>query len=95
MMTSTGKICWSGLLVGVQPRIRLLRSFDERQHSYQGYVLRVRGECSVGEIREIAVPVGKGKILRGQSQTVETGEFLIAVGQGAHEKHRFRAGMEL
>lgn len=22
------------------------------------------------------------------------GEFLIAVGQGAHEKHRFRAGME-
>jgi hypothetical protein len=25
----------------------------------------------------------------------ETGEFLVAVGKGAHEKHRFRAGMEL
>ena len=25
----------------------------------------------------------------------ETGVFLIAVGPGAHEKHRFRAGMEL
>lgn len=66
------KITWAGRLVGVQPRIRLLRSFDERQHSYQGYVLRVDGTC--GE---------------------ETGEFLIAVGKGAHEKHRFRAGMEL
>jgi len=25
----------------------------------------------------------------------QAGEFLIAVGQGAHKKHRFRAGMEL
>lgn len=25
----------------------------------------------------------------------QTGEFLIAVGEGAHEKHRFQAGMEL
>jgi len=25
----------------------------------------------------------------------ETGEFLIAVGKGAREKHQFRAGMEL
>ena len=69
---SAEKIAWSGRLVGVQPRIRLLRSFDERQHIYQGYVLRVDGTC--GE---------------------KTGEFLIAVGQAAHEKHRFRAGMEL
>ena len=68
MITGTGKIFRSGLLVGVQPRIRLLQSFDERQHSYHGYVLRVRGEFSVGEIREIAVLVGKSKILRGQSQ---------------------------
>ncbi|MFQ5473045.1 MAG: hypothetical protein ACE5FA_09200, partial [Dehalococcoidia bacterium] len=61
-----------GRLVGVQARIRLVRSFDERQHSYQGYVLRIDGTC-----------------------TEEAGEFLVAVGQGAHEKHRFRAGMEL
>jgi hypothetical protein len=66
------KIPWSGRLVGVQPRIRLLRSFDQRQHSYQGYVLRVGGTC--GE---------------------EAGEFLIAVGKAAHDKHQFRAGMEL
>jgi len=40
----TCKICWSGELLGVQPRIRLTRSFDERTLSYLGYVLRIRGE---------------------------------------------------
>jgi hypothetical protein len=66
------KVAWSGRLMAVQPRIRLTRSFDERHHSYHGYVLRVDGTCGH-----------------------ETGEFLIDVGKGAHEKHRFRAGMEL
>jgi len=66
------KIEWSGRIVAVQPRIRLMRSFDERHHSYQGYVLHVDGTCG------------------GQ-----TGEFLIAVGEGAHERHRFQTGMEM
>lgn len=66
------KVAWSGRLVAVQPRIRLTRSFDERNHSYHGYVLRIDG--TFGN---------------------ETGEFLVAVGKGAHEKHRFRAGMYL
>jgi hypothetical protein len=66
------KVAWRGRLVAVQPRIRLTRSFDERHHSYLGYVLRVDGTC--GD---------------------ETGEFLIAVGKTAHEKHQFRVGMEL
>ena len=66
------KVKWSGRLVAVQPRIRLSRSFDERYHSYHGYVLSISGTC--GD---------------------KTGEFLIAVGKGAHEKHQFHAGMEL
>ena len=66
------KVAWIGRLVAVQPRIRLLRSFDQRHHSYQGYVLRIDGTC--GD---------------------EAGEFLIAIGKGAHEKHRFQAGMKL
>ena len=70
--TNLEKVAWSGRLVAVQPRIRLTRSFDERHHSYHGYVLRVDGMC--GD---------------------ETREFLVAVGKGAHEKHRFRAGMDL
>lgn len=66
------KVVWSGRIVAVQPRIRLIRSFDQRHHSYQGYVLRIDGICGA-----------------------ERGEFLIAVGKGAHGRHRFCAGMEL
>jgi hypothetical protein len=70
--SSAGKVSWSGRILGVQPRIRLLRSFDERHHSYLGYVLRIQGK--IGE---------------------DTGEFMVAVGKAAHEKHRFQAGMEV
>jgi len=66
------KVQWSGRVVAVQPRIRLTRSFDERSHSYLGYVLRIDGTCGGG-----------------------AGEFLIAVGEGAHAKHRFQTGMEI
>jgi hypothetical protein len=52
------KIAWSGRIKAVQPRIRLLRSFDERQHSYLGYVLRVDGACG-DETGEFRVAVGK------------------------------------
>jgi hypothetical protein len=69
---SIEKVAWSGRIKAIQPRIRLMRSFDERHHSYQGYVLRIDGTC--GD---------------------ESGEFQIAIGKAAHEKHQFRAGMEL
>lgn len=52
------KVAWSGRLVAVQPRIRLKRSWTERYHSYQGYVLRVDGACA-GEKGEFLVAVGK------------------------------------
>lgn len=66
------KINWSGEIEAVQPRIRLTRSFDERYHSYLGYVIVIEGTCG-GEM----------------------GEFLVAVGKGAHEKHQFHGGMLL
>jgi hypothetical protein len=65
------KVPRSGRVVAVQPRIRLIRSFDERSHSYLGYVLRIDGTCG------------------GQAD-----EFLIAVGEAAHEKHQFQEGKE-
>ena len=52
------KIAWSGRIVAVQPRIRLMRSFDERHHSYQGYVLRIEGTCG-DESDEFKIAVGK------------------------------------
>ena len=67
-----GKVQWSGRITSVQPRIRLMRSFDEQSHSYLGYVLRIGG--NFGD---------------------ESGEFIIAIGKAAHQKHQFRAGMEV
>jgi hypothetical protein len=52
------KVPWAGRIKGVQPRIRLTRSYNERQHTYQGYVLRVDGNCG-GKVGEFLVAVGK------------------------------------
>jgi len=54
----SAKVTWRGTLLAVQPRIRLTRSFDQRNHSYLGYVLFVRGAVA-GEAREFPVGIGK------------------------------------
>ncbi len=54
----TEKTPWSGRLIAVQPRIRLWRSFDQFQHTYQGYVLTIGG-VKGGEPGEFQVAVGK------------------------------------
>ena len=51
------KVPWRGTLLGVQPRIRLTRSFDQRHHSYLGFVLFLRGTAA-GEAREFSVGIG-------------------------------------
>jgi len=53
------KIEWQGHLIGVQPRIRLLRSFDQRHHGYLGYVLIVDGQVGV-KFKQYLVGIGKG-----------------------------------
>lgn len=57
-MTRPAKVPWSGVLISIQPRIRLLRSFDQRSHTYLGYVLRVAGTVE-GATREVTVAIGK------------------------------------
>jgi len=59
MRARTEKVEWSGEVVSVQPRIRLLRSFDERTHSYLGYVLGIEGRCGE-QTGAFAVAIGKG-----------------------------------
>lgn len=88
------KINWEGKLSSVQPRIRLLRSFDQRSHSYLGYILRVDGTIGA-ESREFSVAVGKGAhakhefrvgdLVRGECLLVanprlETAEYYKASG---------------
>ena len=52
------KLEWEGIIVGVQPRIRLTRSFDERYHTYLGYSLRIQGQID-GESGEFLIGIGK------------------------------------
>ena len=49
----------AGTVTAVQPRISLWRSFDERSHTYLGYVLRVFGEVDDAPA-EFAVAIGPG-----------------------------------
>ena len=79
-MAAPGKLSWSGMVLSVQPRIRLTRSYDERQHSYLGYVLSVRGAIA-DESRGFLVALGTaaqekhqfraGDVVRGEGVPVE------------------------
>jgi len=73
------KVSWQGRVVAIQPRIRLLRSFDQRGHVYLGYCLFLTG--SVGDhAGEFSVGIGKaaqakhqfraGDVVRGTSSPV-------------------------
>ena len=74
------KLTWEGRVLGVQPRIRLLRSFDETAHTYLGYNLRLDGRLGDAR-RTFVVAVGKaahqkhefgvGDSCRGQGVPVE------------------------
>ena len=76
-MAATEKIAWQGVLIAVQPRIRLGRSFDQRSHTYLGYALRVRGTVGT-ETRDFLVGVGQGAHAKHQFQAGDTvsGEAL-------------------
>jgi hypothetical protein len=53
----TDKLVWQGRILGVQPRIRLYRSFDQRSQTDLGYLLRVEGSVG-GEERIFTVGIG-------------------------------------
>jgi hypothetical protein len=65
--TQKDKILWSGKVISVQPRIRLLRSFDQRSHSYLGYVLQVQSIIE-SEERTLGIAIGKGAQAKHQFQ---------------------------
>ena len=74
------KLFFQGTLTSIQPRIRLMRSFDQRSHSYLGYALRVNGTIG-NEQREFLIGIGKGAqskllfragdVISGECQKVE------------------------
>ncbi len=61
------KLAWSGVITGNQPRIRLTRSFDERSHSYLGFVLAIDGVMG-DEPSEFTIGIGKAAQSKHQFQ---------------------------
>jgi len=58
-MEKPKKLSWSGKILAIQPRIRLMRSFDQRNHAYLGYALRLKGKID-NEERKFIIGIGKG-----------------------------------
>ena len=52
------KTSWRGEIISIQPRIRLMRSFDQSSHSYLGYILFIKGVVNNNE-REFSIGIGK------------------------------------
>ena len=55
---SLPKYGFQGEIISAQSRIRLLRSYDQRNHSYLGYSLTISGVMD-GESGEFTVGIGK------------------------------------
>lgn len=83
------KVSWLGTELAVQPRIRLLRSFDERSHGYLGYALRLNGTID-GEDREFTIGIGKAAQAKHEFRCgdVEPG-MCVPVPEQAHELVEF------
>jgi hypothetical protein len=56
---------WSGVITFVQPRIRLTRSFSELSHTYQGYLIGLRGRLD-GVSRQFVIAIGQAAHARHQ-----------------------------
>jgi len=75
-MLLSDKIAWSGVVTAVQPRIRLTRSFDQRSHTYLGYLLRIDGTIG-GDCAEFRVGIGSGAQARHQ---LRVGDLVEGLG---------------
>lgn len=81
------KVAWHGTIEGIQPRIRMMRSFDERSHIYLGYILLLKGALE-GDSRDFIVAIGKaaqtkhefqiGDMVEGKSEPVSDERLEVA-----------------
>lgn len=88
-----GKIPWHGVLISVQPRIRLTRSFDQRSHTYLGYTLTVRGSIGT-EAREFLLGAGQGAHARHQFRAgdIVSGDALPVIDPQLETVEFYRIG---
>lgn len=81
----TLKLIFRGIILSVQPRIRMIRSFDERSHNYLGYSLLIKGVIDYVE-RDFPDRAEEDK-----SEKI----FSVGIGKAAHLKHQFCAGNDV
>lgn len=71
------KSIFTGKIISIQPRIRLLRSFDEASHTYLGYAIKLEGEL---DNTKSTFSIGIGKAAHAKHQfkvnDVITGECV-------------------
>lgn len=56
--TNMNKSIFKGIIISIQPRIRMTRSFDEASHTYLGYAIKLEGELN-GEETTFSIGIGK------------------------------------
>ena len=71
------QITWSGVVVSIQPRIRLTRSFDQRSHSYLGYVVQLDGVAD-GERRTVSIAITEAAHAK---HRIQVGDALSGTGE--------------
>ncbi len=71
------KSTFKGIITSIQPRIRLLRSFDEASHTYLGYAIKLEGELD-------------GQHNNNEDDNSGKTIFSIGIGKAAHAKHQFK-----
>ena len=79
------KLVFRGIILSIQPRIRMLRSYDERSHNYLGYARLLKGEMDLHE----------GESANRAEQVSSEWIFSVGIGKSAHQKYQFCAGDEV
>jgi len=55
------KLSFRGVIISIQPRIRLTRSFDQAYHNYLGYAIKINGTI---ENQPTTFSIGIGKTVQ-------------------------------
>ena len=83
------KASFSGKIMSIQPRIRLLRSFDEASHTYLGYALQLK---MINDGQHTSVSVGIGKAVHEKHQFKVNDVIFETFCYGPLSCPRYKAG---
>ncbi len=68
------KSTFKGIIISIQPRIRLTRSFDEASHTYFGYAITLEGDRD-NQNTNFSIGIGKAAFLHLERLLIKAIEF--------------------